>query len=104
MHWYQCLLVGERFSVEAEDRRQLMGFATTRYHKAENQDQARKIALIEIEQDPFIATSRKQSGDAVIEMEDIIELSKGPPEIGFLPFRRKFLGGGFTLYEMNEDE
>lgn len=74
---YQVLLRGENFLLNLDGDLRCFGFHTTRWIKARDEQEARKIAVILIRQDPHLQATQtnESSAPSRILVEEIREIS-----------------------------
>ena len=97
MPFYKCLLIGENFVLlgPGEDIR-FVGFATTRFVKAANPDEAelKSVDLVRADKEWESEVIRENLGQARIYLDEIIEIDaipKSGPGQGYTFFRQKKL-------------
>ena len=62
--WFRCFIRGENFPASADDSDRLVGFFTTRFVEADNEDDAESRGLEILLADPWISSRRGSSAVA----------------------------------------
>ena len=98
MNRFKVILHGENFLLNLDGELKKYGFYATRFVKAENPQEAEKIAIILIHQNPNLRDTvlNEISDRPTINLEEI-------KQVNFLKFFAKKSTTGFTFYPEDEE-
>lgn len=100
MSYLAVLLEGENFFIEFEGKEQLLGFVTTRWVKAVDEQQAELKAVELIKNDSYIQSSlRSPENEVPKPMIYMREMYK----VNWFTYFRRQPGAGYTFYSMGAE-
>lgn len=100
MSYFQVLLEGENFFVEFDGNEELLGFVTTRWVKANDEQQAESKAVDLIKNDSHLqGLLRKSEKDLSSPMIYLSEMCK----VNWFTYIRRKLGAGYSFYPMEQE-
>ncbi len=92
MPWFRCFIRGENFPAGTDDSGRLVGFFTTRFVEADNEDDAEERGLERLLADPWLASLRGDPalGRATVSIQETDEVPADsvpaqPPGFTFFP-------------------
>ena len=97
MPWFRCFIHGENFVVDVDGKHEVMGFYTTRYIEAADENEAEMLSLAKLRKDDFLNddTLKSRSPEAKVTFEEIDELIGEPEDKD---------RAGFSFYTGTEEE
>jgi len=100
MSYFQVLLEGENFFVEFEGKEELLGFITTRWVKAIDEEQAELKAVELIKNDTHIQkllrTSESELPSPMIYLSEMCQ-------VNWFTYLRRKPGAGYSFYPMEQE-
>lgn len=99
MSYFQVLLVGENFFVELDGNEELLGFVTTRWVKASNEEQAELKAVDLIKNDEHLQSLlRVPESELPSPMIYLSEMCR----VNWFTYIRCKPGSGYSFYPMGQ--
>jgi len=100
MSYFQVLLEGENFFVEFDGQEELLGFVTTRWVKAQDEQQAELKAVDLIKNDTHLQNLLRTSNNEL--PPPMIYLSE-MCKVNWFTYCRRRPGAGYSFYPMEQE-
>ncbi|WP_017446132.1 hypothetical protein [Gayadomonas joobiniege] len=100
MSYFQVMLEGENFFIEFDGKEELLGFTTTRWVKASNEEQAELKAVELIKNDTHLQNLlRNPENELPSPMIYLSEMCK----VNWFTYVRRKPGAGYSFYPMGQE-